>query len=188
MSQSNPQDLETGNDTRSFHGTIRTRRSQSAIASLNSRIWMENGHSDQSQPIQLPRSPPLQPYQEEISHGDRSWPLYAMYSKVTQEEDNKMAERFQKAADGLLVFVSPRLTPPFLHTSIGNYRVACSLPLSLHCLQSQSRTSSPALRISRPSTLRTFTGFLQTKTRQMDRHHPFWLKLQHSLHQNMPSG
>ena len=119
---------------------------------------------------------------------DRSWPLYAMYSKVTQEEDNKMAEHFQKALDGLLVFVSPHFTPPYLHTSIENHRVAYSWPLSLHCLRSQSWTSSPVLRIPLPSTLRTFTSFFQTKTHLMDWPHPFWLNYQHSLHQNMLSG
>jgi len=36
-----------------------------------------------------------------------------MYSKVTQEEDNKLAERWQKALEGLLVFVSPHFTPQF---------------------------------------------------------------------------
>jgi hypothetical protein len=39
-----------------------------------------------------------------------------MYSKVTQEEDNKLVERWQKALDGLLVFVSPPFTPKFLRT------------------------------------------------------------------------
>ena len=42
-----------------------------------------------------------------------------MYSQVTQEEDNKLAENSQKALDGVLVFVSPYFTPKFLHTSIG---------------------------------------------------------------------
>ena len=30
-----------------------------------------------------------------------------MYSKFAQEEDNKMAERCQRSADAMLVFVSP---------------------------------------------------------------------------------
>ena len=156
MSQSDWQGLETGNDT----GMFSTRRS--AMTSLSSRVCVVDGRS---QPIQFPF---LQSYQSQVNYGDRSWPLYAMYSKVTQEEDNTMAERSLKAADGLFVFVSTRLTPPFLHTLIGNHRVVYSLPLSLHCLQSQSRTSSPALRIPLPSTLRTFTSFLQTKAHLMD--------------------
>ena len=156
MSQSGRQDLEQGNDTSMFS----TRRS--AMTSLSSRICVADGLP---QPIQ---NPPLWSNQGGINYGDMSWPLYAMYSKVAQEEDNKKAERVQNALDGILVFVSPHLTPQFLHTSIGNHRVAYSLPLSLHYLQSQSRTSSPALRMPRPSTLRTFTSSLQTKTHLMD--------------------
>ena len=91
-----------------------------------------------------------------------------MYSKVTQEEDNKLAERWQKGLDGLLVFVSPRFTPHILHVSIGNHRLVYSLPLLLHCLRSQSRTSSPALRTPLPSTLRAYISFLQTKMHPMD--------------------
>jgi len=158
MSQSDRQDLERGNDTSMFS----TRRS--AMTSLSSRICGLDRHSDQSQRMQLP---PSQSYQGGINY-DRSRLLYAIYSKVTQEEDNKLTERWQKALDGLLVFVSPRFTPQFLHTSIGNNRLAYSLPLSLHCLRSQSLTSSPALRIPRPSTLRIFTSFLQIKTHLMD--------------------
>ena len=30
-----------------------------------------------------------------------------MYSKAAEEEDNKMVERWQKDADGILIFVSP---------------------------------------------------------------------------------
>ena len=30
-----------------------------------------------------------------------------MYSKMTKEEDDQVAERWQKDADGVLIFVSP---------------------------------------------------------------------------------
>jgi hypothetical protein len=30
-----------------------------------------------------------------------------MYSKMAEEEDNKMADHWQKDADGILIFVSP---------------------------------------------------------------------------------
>ena len=36
-----------------------------------------------------------------------------MYVKMSQEEDNKMADRWQKDADGILIFVSPHV---YLHT------------------------------------------------------------------------
>ena len=45
---------------------------------------------------------------------DSSWPLYAMYSKIAQEEDNNDAERHRRDADGVLVFVSPHVTSPLL--------------------------------------------------------------------------
>jgi Family of unknown function (DUF6535) len=32
-----------------------------------------------------------------------------MYSKAAEEEDNDMVERWQKDADGILIFVSPRI-------------------------------------------------------------------------------
>jgi hypothetical protein len=32
-----------------------------------------------------------------------------MYSKAAEEEDKKMADRWQKDADGILIFVSPRV-------------------------------------------------------------------------------
>ena len=101
MSQSGRQDLERGNDTSMFS----TRRS--AMTSLSSRIYVADGRP---QPIQ---NPPLWSNQGGINYGDMSWPLYSMYSKVAQEGDNKLAERFQKAADGLLVLVSPHFTPQF---------------------------------------------------------------------------
>jgi hypothetical protein len=36
-----------------------------------------------------------------------------MYSKAAEEEDNKMADHWQKDADGILIFVSPRVS---IHT------------------------------------------------------------------------
>ena len=41
--------------------------------------------------------------------GDSSWPLFSMYTKAAEDEDNKMAGRWQKDADGILIFVSLRV-------------------------------------------------------------------------------
>ena len=38
-----------------------------------------------------------------------------MYSKVAEEKDNKMVERWQNDSDGILIFVSPRVR---IHTPI----------------------------------------------------------------------
>ena len=50
-----------------------------------------------------------QPLQGGSNFGDSSGPLFSIYSKAAQEEDNKMVERWQKDADGILFFVSPRV-------------------------------------------------------------------------------
>jgi hypothetical protein len=61
-----------------------------------------------SRPIQ-PQSMPNQQRQsshEKINYGDSSWPLYTMYSKTAEEEDNSIADFRQKSTDGILIFVS----------------------------------------------------------------------------------
>ena len=50
-----------------------------------------------------------QPLQGESSFGDSSGPLFSIYSKAAEDEDNKMVERWQKDADGILIFVSHRV-------------------------------------------------------------------------------
>ena len=46
------------------------------------------------------------PSQEESHFGDGSGRLFYMYSKIAEKDDNTMAERWQKDADGILIFVS----------------------------------------------------------------------------------
>jgi hypothetical protein len=40
------------------------------------------------------------------SFGDSSGSLFSIYSKAAEEEDNRVVERWQKDADGILNFVS----------------------------------------------------------------------------------
>jgi hypothetical protein len=47
-----------------------------------------------------------QPLQGGSSFGDSSGKLFSIYSNVAEDEDNKMVERWQKDADGILIFVS----------------------------------------------------------------------------------
>lgn len=56
-----------------------------------------------------PQSTPDQPLHGEFNFGDSSGPFFSMYSKATDDEDNKMVERWQKDADGILIFVSSRV-------------------------------------------------------------------------------
>jgi hypothetical protein len=63
---------------------------------------------NQNQPLNQPGpNQPLQSLQGESSFGDSSGPFFSIYSKVAEEEDRKMVERWQKDADGILIFVSP---------------------------------------------------------------------------------
>jgi hypothetical protein len=65
--------------------------------------------------------------------GDSSGPLFSLYHEMTDEEDKMRAERWQKDADGILVFV--RTSVSFftsLHTSNQCYRRVCSLLPLLH--------------------------------------------------------
>jgi hypothetical protein len=82
-----------------------------------------------------PQSAPNQPLQGESIFGDSSGPLFSIYSKAAEEEDNKMVERWQKDADGILIFVSPRVGDPccFVYKQ-EHYRPVYSLLLSLRSL------------------------------------------------------
>jgi hypothetical protein len=44
--------------------------------------------------------------QRESSFGDSSGPLFSLYSKIAEGDDDKMTERWQKDTKGLLIFVS----------------------------------------------------------------------------------
>jgi hypothetical protein len=57
----------------------------------------EDGHLDQ----------PLS--QEGCRFGNSSGPLFSMYSKIVEKDDNALAERWQKDADGIIIFVSAQV-------------------------------------------------------------------------------
>ncbi|KAN0105391.1 hypothetical protein V8E52_011058, partial [Russula decolorans] len=50
------------------------------------------------------KNKPSQPSGRASSFGDSSGSLFSIYSKAAEEEDNKMVERWQKDADGILIF------------------------------------------------------------------------------------
>ena len=60
---------------------------------------------------ELPQSsrnqPSSQPPEGKSNFGDSSGPIFSIYSNITKEEDDQAAERWQKDADGILIFVSP---------------------------------------------------------------------------------
>jgi hypothetical protein len=53
--------------------------------------------------------PRLTSNQPQSNFGDSSGPLFSIYCKAAKDEDSKMVERWQKDADGILIFVSPRV-------------------------------------------------------------------------------
>lgn len=54
-----------------------------------------------------PRSASIHPSHADSNFGDGSGPLFTIYSKIAEKDDNKRAERWQKDAQGILIFVSP---------------------------------------------------------------------------------
>ncbi len=59
------------------------------------------------------QSAPNPPSHGESNFGDSSGPLFSTYSKAAEDEDNKMVERWQKDADGILIFVSASCWPAY---------------------------------------------------------------------------
>ncbi|KAN0126388.1 hypothetical protein V8E52_000028 [Russula decolorans] len=45
-----------------------------------------------------------QPSKSERDYGDSSWPLYSMYSKIAQQDDNRLVDRCQRDTNGTMVF------------------------------------------------------------------------------------
>ena len=65
-----------------------------------------DGHDPHEQP-QSASNLPLPPQQGDSNFGDSSGPIFSMYSKLAKEEDDDLVDRWQKDADGILIFVSP---------------------------------------------------------------------------------
>jgi hypothetical protein len=64
---------------------------------------------------------------KEPSFGDSSGQFFSMYSDAAEEEDNKMVERWQKDADGILIFASPCQYSYFLPHNLEHCRPVYSL-------------------------------------------------------------
>ena len=64
------------------------------------------GHQDAPQPV------PHQTSQRQSNFSDGSGPLFNMYVKMAEEEDDKMADLWQKDAKTILIFVSSPINFP----------------------------------------------------------------------------
>jgi hypothetical protein len=83
-----------------------------------------------------PQLPLNQPSQGESNSGDSSASLFSVYYNAADIEDNKMVESWQKDAEGILLFVSPRVG---IHSyniahKLERYRPVYSPLLLLHSL------------------------------------------------------
>ncbi|KAN0105395.1 hypothetical protein V8E52_011062, partial [Russula decolorans] len=72
-----------------------------------------------------------QPLQGESNFGDSSGPLFSIYSKAAEDEDNKMVDRWQKDADGILFF-----------TGLFSAAVAALLAVTVQDLRPNSQDTS----------------------------------------------
>jgi hypothetical protein len=139
-------------------------------------------------PIANPREVP-RPGQDQSSSNfsDSSGPLYHMYIKMTEEEDEKMADRWQKDADGILLFVRQYISSTLEHIDERKYcRPVYSLLHSQHYSPSLFKTSSQIHRIPLHSTSGTSINFSLTRMYLVHRSLPVLLHLSypHSLLRN----
>lgn len=56
---------------------------------------------------QVASNPSFQELDRDTRFRDGSWPLFSLYSTIAEEEDNKLAKRWQKDADEILIYVRP---------------------------------------------------------------------------------
>jgi len=70
------------------------------IGLVNSRTYKVDAPHNQPPPVMIQSS-------QDTNFGDSSGPLFSMYSKISEEEDNKMAGLWQKDAEEIIIFVSP---------------------------------------------------------------------------------
>ena len=120
---------------------------------------------------ELPQSAQNQPPSSRPSNGgsnfgDSSGPIFSMYSKITKEGDDQVAERWQKDADGILIFVSLRQHSYHYVLKMDHSRPVYS-PLQLpHYSPYPSRTSDRVLKTLPHSTSEIFIRSLPTRTLQ----------------------
>jgi len=95
----------------------------SVFGHLTFSSWRTGGHGYPSQPEKNQAS-------RRASFVDGSGPLFSMYVDMTAEQDRTMAKSWKGDADGILVFVSPDITPSSLYVNHKHPRLVCSpLPL-----------------------------------------------------------
>ena len=160
---------------------------QAQFISLNLSACTVEGH------LYQPPPPPNQSVHEETKFYDSSGPLFTLYSRITEEEDNTMVQRWQKDAEGVIIFVRQRFpaNAPPLRTHWMVDSTAFSLLSSPSLSSYPSKTSGP----SRKTFLRSISGtslndlpiptFLALPTLLRCR---LWSDLRRSPHRDLRSG
>ena len=82
------------------------------------------------------------------SLSDSSDPLFSMYNKMAEEEDNKMVERWKADADGILIFVSSGITLSYTTACI-NHKITDWFVLCICGYASRSIRPGPQARSPR---------------------------------------
>jgi len=74
-------------------------------------VWLDIGLvNSRTCKVDIPHNQPppvMTRSSQDTNFGDSSGPLFSMYSKISEEEDNKMAELWQKEAGDIIIFVGP---------------------------------------------------------------------------------
>ena len=139
--------------------------------------------------VNWPRSTSNQPSQAYpgSNFGNGSGPLFSMYSNIAGKEDDKMVERWQRDAQGILIFVSRHVASCAAPMSqLENSRLVCSRSSSRYWSPCRSKTSDLAHRTTQHSISRISIRF--SPTQMMHLPLPQWLHHPHSLHRDTPSG
>ena len=122
--------------------------------------------------------------EEEPVYGDSSGPLFAIYTTSAEKRDNRVFARWQKDADGIIIFVCRKSR--LLHCCIRirePNRTVYSPPSSQGLSSYQSKTSGLIHRRRLPSISRRCISF-----KPIHPSHPPWPTLHHSLPRLMLSG
>jgi hypothetical protein len=71
--------------------------------------------------------------EQQLEFPDSSESLFLMYTKIAEEEDNKMVEGWKREAEVILLFVHTAVSSFILLQILSQYhRWVCSLPLLQH--------------------------------------------------------
>ena len=184
-----PTDCEGGDDGQAIPGILAVACPWQLLAPVNSPTPKLDDRHEQPQSVQ---NQLLRPPQRESNFGDSSGPLFSLYSKIAEEEDNKMTDRWQKDADGILIFVSGLVAifiPTYVH-KLGHYRPVYFLLPSLHYLRCLSWISGQIHKIPPLSISGKSTRFSPIQTSPYRPHQSLPLLLCHhrSLLRDTPSG